>query len=329
MALRFDASFRNGSFSEMSAGHIALVGSTGTGKTRLAIRLAQKFADVELISIDAMAVYIGFDIGAAKPLGADRTDHVWHLLDLVLPEQEFSVAEFQKAFKEVILDIESREKRAILVGGTGLYHRAAIDDLQLPSRYPNIVSGLEETWSKAGGPEELYALLCSLDAAAAEKILPGNKRRIIRALEVTMGAGRPFSSFGPGLEAYEQNNNIELFGLYAERKELYQRLERRLDDQLEAGFIDEVKELRKNRLISKTALQAIGYKELLEYLNGEISLLEAKEKILSRTRLYAKRQESWFRRDPRVRWLKGSEEENFQTVYTYMESYKKVQHDGR
>ncbi len=277
-----------------------------------------------MISVDAMAVYVGFDIGAAKPAGEDRTGCAWHLLDLVSPEAEFSVAEFQKAFREVMKDIEARGKRAVLVGGTGLYHRAAIDNLQLPPRYPETAGELEGIWSRPGGPDELYALLLRLDGEAAAKILPNNKRRILRALEVILGSGRPFSSFGPGLGAYEKNNDIELFGLYAERDELYKKLEQRLDAQLEAGFVKEAEGLHKKTSLSKTAKQAIGYKELFEYLDGAVGLDAAKERIMSRTRIYAKRQESWFRRDPRVRWLAGSEDENFQTVYTYMESYEKA-----
>ena len=297
--------------------HIAIVGATGTGKTALAQRLAAAVEDVELISVDAMAVYIGFDIGTAKPLGMERSRFKWHLLDLVEADREFSVAEFQQKFNESIAQIEVGRKRAILVGGTGLYHRAVIDNLELPSRYPEIAKELEDKWSQPSGAEELYGLLVKLDSKAAEKILPNNMRRVVRALEVTLGSGRPFSSFGPGLTLYEPNN-IQLFGLSMDRKDLSQRLSLRLDMQLETGFVEEVRKLYREKEISKTARQAIGYAEIFDYLEDKLTFDETKEKILKRTRDYAKRQEAWFRRDPRVCWLKGSEEENFRVIYEYM-----------
>jgi len=297
--------------------HIALVGATGTGKTALAVKLAGTIADLELISVDAMAVYRGLDIGTAKPSGADRDNYRWHLLDIVDPQEEFSVSTFQTLFQEAISDIELRGKRAVLVGGTGLYHRAIIDNLQLPPRYEDIAEELRQKWLKPQGPEDLYELLVKLDKDAADLILPNNMRRIIRALEVTLGSGKPFSSFGPGLKTYEPNN-IALFGLYADRQDLNERLAKRLDAQLGAGFIDEVKMLYQSGPVSKTAGQAIGYAEIFEYLNGQATLEEAKDKILKRTRTYAKRQESWFRRDPRLHWLKGNDEENFRIIYKYM-----------
>lgn len=286
--------------------HLAIVGPTASGKTALAVALAREHGGVELVSVDAMAVYRGLDIGTAKPTAGERAGVTWHLLDLVEPGQEFSVADFQAAGRASIAGIEARRHVAVLVGGTGLYHRALLDDLALPGRYPAVAAQLEHD-ADAGGLARLYERLGALDPLAASRIEPGNRRRIVRALEVTIGSGRPFSSYGPGLAAYGATRFVQA-GLALERGELDRRIAARLEKQLARGFLDEVRLLAaRPGGLARTARQALGYRELLAHLEGATSLHEAVAATLRRTRAFARRQERWFRRDPRVQWLDAAQ----------------------
>lgn len=299
---------------------MAIVGPTASGKTSLALRIARAIDGVELVSVDAMSVYKHMDIGTAKPMGEQRVGVKWHLIDLVEPTEEFSVAQFQASYRSVMADIERVGHRAILVGGTGLYHRAVIDNLELPGRFEDVAADLAAKERLDGGLGKLYAQLIELDPVAGSRILPTNSRRILRALEVTIGSGRPFSSFGPGLEQYDKVA-IDMFGLALKRSDLDTQIEKRLDSQLEGGFIEEVQLLmRYDTPLSRTAAKALGYSELASYLAGEMSLDQAREFILGRTRSFARRQEAWFRRDWRVTWLYGSEDENFLTIMRAMSS---------
>lgn len=281
---------------------IAIVGATATGKTALAVALAAALGDAELVSVDALAVYRGLDIGTAKPRPDERAAARWHLIDLVEPEVEFSVAEFQVAARAALAAIAAAGHRAVLVGGTGLYHRAIIDDLALPGRYPEIAAALAQEARQAGSAA-LHARLARLDPLAAARILPSNTRRIVRALEVTLGSGRPFSASGPGLATYPPSRFVQI-GLTLERAELDRRIAQRLEDQLAAGWLEEVAALgARPGGLSRTAAVALGYGELAAHLAGRLTLEEARAEILRRTRAFARRQESWFRRDPRVQWL--------------------------
>lgn len=250
------------------------------------------------MSVDAMAVYRGFDVGTDKPSPSSAP---WHLLDLADPDEEFSVASFQRAAREAIEGIHERGNRAVLVGGTGLYHRAVLDGLRLPGRYPAVEADLRRRVG-AGGLGALYELLVRLDPAAAARIEPSNERRLVRALEVTIGSGRPFSAFGEGLAQY-QPSAATIAGLTLDRAELDRRLAARLDRQLAGGFADEVRSLASGPGWSRTAGQAIGYAEMLAHQHGEMGLDEARQLILRRLRRFARRQEAWFRRDPRVQWF--------------------------
>jgi len=262
--------------------------------------LWRRVASVELVSVDAMAVYRGLDIGTEKPVDPSVP---WHLLDLVEPDEDFSVARFQSAARAVISAIHERRHVAVLVGGTGLYHRAVIDDLELPGRYPEAAAALATRAADPAGLAGLYEQLVELDEVAASRIEPGNARRIVRALEVTVGSGRPFSSFGPGLEKYPPAT-VRLAGLALDRAEIDRRLEARLEAELRAGFLAEVEALwRRPRGLSRTARQAIGYRELLDVVEGRTSLEQAKGDIVRRLKSFARRQEAWFRRDPRVTWF--------------------------
>jgi tRNA dimethylallyltransferase len=283
--------------------HLALVGATGTGKTELAVAFARAVGGVELVSIDAFSVYRGFDIGTAKPTAPQRDGVRWHLLDLLDPAEECSVADFQAAAFAALAEIEARGHRALLVGGTGLYHRAVIDDLELPGRFPAVRVELERRAAISGGLEALYGELASRDALAASRMEPTNERRVIRALEVVLGSGRPFSAYGPGLAAYGPSRFAQ-FGLHLDRAALEARNTARLDRQLADGFVDEVAGLlARPGGLSRTARQALGYRELAAYLAGETDLDAARSAIIRHTRTYAKRQEAWFRRDPRIVWL--------------------------
>jgi len=279
---------------------IAVVGPTASGKSSVALAAAAGRVDVELISVDSMQVYRGMDIGTAKPTRAERDRVRHHLLDLVDPTDEFSVTEFQRAYRAAFADIAERGHRAILVGGTGLYHRAVIDDLDVPGEWPDLRRRLSDE-ADTVGPERLHERLARIDPVAAERMEATNTRRIVRALEVCEGSGRPFSSFGPGLDAYPPSTVTQI-GLRWGRAVLTERIEQRVHQMMDAGLLDEARVLADAGL-SKTAAQALGYKELLAHLAGETSLDAAVAEIVLRTRRFAVRQLRWFGRDPRVRWV--------------------------
>ncbi len=283
---------------------LALVGPTASGKSALALALARlRPDDAELVSIDSMAVYRGMDIGTAKPSPSDRRSVPYHLIDLVAPDEEFSVRQFQDAARGVLADIAGRGRRALLVGGTGLYLRAVVDDLDLPGRWPEIAAALNAEADGPGGVAALYARLAELDPPAAMRVEPGNRRRLVRALEVTLGAGRPFSSFGPGLAVYPPTP-VVLVGIRFDPAIHDALIDRRFRSLLDAGFLAEVEALAARPPgLSRTARQALGYRELLAHVEGGVPLEEAVTEAVARTRAFARRQWSWFKRDPRIQWL--------------------------
>jgi tRNA dimethylallyltransferase len=276
---------------------VAIVGSTASGKSAVAMEVARRSGDVELVSIDSMQVYAGMDIGTAKPTDGDRAEVTHHLLDLVAATDEFTVADFRDAYDHALAAIAGRDHRAVLVGGTGLYHRVVIDEFDLPGQWPDVRAGLESVTDTSA----LFERLRELDPTAATKMEPTNRRRILRALEVTLGSGRPFSSFGPGVDEYPPSPVVQV-GLRWPRDVIAGRIERRVEQMLADGLVDEVRGLAE-RGLSRTAAQALGYKEILAMLEGRIGEDEATAMIVTRTRQFAVRQERWFRRDPRVRWI--------------------------
>ena len=280
-------------------GPAALVGTTASGKSGLALAMARRDPTIELVSVDSMQVYRGMDVGTDKPTPDERAEVRHHLLDIVDPSEEFTVAGFAEHARAAIADIEARGRRPLLVGGTGLYLRAVIDDLTVPGRFPDARAEVEsEPDTRA-----LHRRLAELDPVAAARMEPTNRRRIVRALEVTLGSGRPFSSFGPGLEAYPPSR-FALLGIELPFPAIAARIEERYRRQLAAGLVDEARRLLDDaRGVSRTARQALGYKELFDHLAGACSLDEAMELAVRRTRRFARRQRSWFRRDPRIRWL--------------------------
>ncbi len=282
---------------------MALVGPTASGKSALALALAHRHGHVELVSVDSMCVYREMDIGTAKPTAAERAEVPYHLVDLVDPSEEFSLGRFQAEAGVAVAGIEARGNRALLVGGTGLYLRAVVDGLAVPGRFPDVVAVLEREADAPGGPQRLHDRLAVLDPVAATRMEPTNRRRIVRALEVTIGAGRPFSSYGPGLDAYPPTP-FALVGIRFDPAVHDLRIDRRFEALLDAGFEAEVRALaRRPGGLSRTARQALGYRELLAHVEQGVPLAEAVDEAKRRTRAFARRQWAWFRRDPRITWL--------------------------
>jgi tRNA dimethylallyltransferase len=276
---------------------VVILGPTASGKSDVAMAAALATPGTEIVAVDAMQVYRGMDIGTAKPTPADRAAVPHHCLDLVEPIAEMSVTEFRDASDAAVAGIDARGGQPLLVAGTGLYLTAILDRLELPGTWPEVRAELESELDTA----VLYGRLRELDLPASLKIAPSNRRRVVRALEVTLGSGRRFSSFGPGVGAFPPTDAVQI-GIRWPRAALVDRIERRVHDMMDRGLLDEVIRLGATGL-SITARQALGYKELLDHIEGDASLDDAVAAIIVRTRQFAVRQERWFRRDPRVRWV--------------------------
>lgn len=287
---------------------MVLVGSTASGKSDLAFSVASSRSDVEIVSVDSMTVYRHMDIATAKPTPAQRAAVRHHMVDLVDPEEEFTVSMFQRGARVALASIAQRGHRALLVGGTGLYVRAVVDDLELPGRWPEVAVELEAESTTPEGVRRLHQRLVGLDPTAATRMTPDNRRRIVRALEVTIGSGRPFSSFGPGLEAYPSTRFTQI-GMPFDPETVDRRIASRLESWMAAGLLDEVRALAaRPEGLSRTARQALGYRELLAHLEDGLPLAEAVERAIQRTRSFARRQRAWFRRDPRIRWIAAEDD---------------------
>jgi tRNA dimethylallyltransferase len=277
----------------VTAPAVVVLGPTASGKSDVAMAAALAVPGTEIVAVDAMQVYRRMDIGTAKPSPADQAAVRHHGIDLVEPTVDFTVTDYRRAYDGALATIAGRP---LLVAGTGLYLAAVIDRLDVPGQWPDVRHRLEAEPDVAA----LWARLDALDPVAAGRIEPGNRRRIVRALEVTEGGGRPFSSYGPGLRAYPPTDTV-LIGLRWSRPALARRVERRVTAMIDAGLLGEVAGLHAAGL-SRTAAQALGYKELIDHLEGRATLPESIAAIVLRTRQFAVRQERWFRRDPRVRW---------------------------
>ena len=278
---------------------LALVGPTAAGKTEVALEVAQRL-DAEVICADAMLVYRGMDIGTAKPTLEERARVRHHLVDLVDPGEEFSVARFQPLARAAIADVLARGRVPLLVGGSGLYFHAVVDEFVFPPTDPAVRARLEAEAAEAG-PPELYGRLAAADPTAAARIQPGNLRRTVRALEVIELTGRPFSSFRAAMDDPVSRYHLTVLGLDPGLELLRARVAERVAAMAEAGLVQEVRRLA-GRPLSRTARQALGYKELLDAMDQGPPVPEALEAVVRRTRAYARRQLAWFRRDPRVRW---------------------------
>ena len=277
-----------------------IVGPTAAGKSTVALALAEARPGTEVLSVDSMQVYRGMDIGTAKPTADEQARVPHHCIDLVEPACEFTVVDYQRVATTARAGVESRGGRPLYTGGTGLYVRAVVDALTPPGQYPEVAASLAEEPDTTA----LHRRLAEMDPLAAARMEPTNRRRIVRALEVTIGAGRPFSSFGAGLDHYDASAPFRLVGVDCPTEVLDARIEQRYAVQMESGFLDEVAGLlERPRGMGRTAAQALGYKELAAHLRGELARDEALDLAVRRTRRFARRQRSWFRRDPRIRWL--------------------------
>ena len=275
------------------AGACVLLGPTASGKSSLGLPIAES-AGAIVVAVDSMQVYRGLDIGTAKPTPADRR-RVRHAgVDIAGPNEDVTLVRYVKSVDD---DLRDWQGPTLMIAGTGLHLRALIDRLKPPGEWPDLRAEFEAS-SDLGA---LYARLQLLDALAASRIDPGNRRRIVRALEVSVGSGLPFSTFGPGLNAYPEIDIVQ-FGLRWERSALTRRIDARVDAMLAGGWLEEVRALHRAAM-SRTSRQALGYRELIDHLDGRITLPDAVATIKLRTRQFAIRQERWFRRDPRIRWI--------------------------
>lgn len=282
-----------------------LVGATASGKTSLAVRLAQRLiADgsrAEIVNADAMLIYMGMDIGTAKPTPVERGGVRHHLIDILEITETASVADFQSRARAAIADCRERGVIPVVVGGSALYVRAVVDEFDFPGTEPAVRARLEEELAR-GGPEALHRRLAERDPSAAQAIEPGNGRRIVRALEVIELTGKSYRARLPE-HRYALPGVVQI-GLDVPRPVLDQRIADRVDQMWAEGFVDEVRALEARGLREGlTAARGLGYRQLLAFLDGTITEAQAREQTVVATRKFARRQDGWFRKDPRITWF--------------------------
>lgn len=284
---------------------IAVAGPTASGKSALALELCKRL-DGELISLDSMQIYRGLDIGTAKPTKAEQAEVCHHMIDICEPTESFSAAEFAERAHKVIADVQSRGKKAVLCGGTGLYLDTVLGRLDFGEiESDEKLRGELIAFAEKNGADALHERLREIDPQAAEKIHPNNVRRVARAIEIYELTGKTKTEHDREAISDSPYESL-IIGLdYDDREVLYNRINRRVDAMIEAGLEGEVRSLVSRGLLSaeSTAGQAIGYKEMLGYIAGDCSLGDAVEKIKLGTRRYAKRQLTWLRRNPSINWL--------------------------
>jgi tRNA dimethylallyltransferase len=296
---------------------VVLVGPTAAGKSRLAAALVRRYAKdgqlAEVVSADSMLVYRGMDIGTAKPSEVERAEIRHHMIDLMDVDQNATVAEFQHLARAAIADCRTRNVIPIVVGGSALYVRAIVDDFEFPGTDPALRARLERELMTQG-VERLHQRLSDVDPVAAARILPGNTRRIVRALEVIELTGGPFSAVLPE-HRYALPDVVQI-GLAIERSALDARIAARVEAMWAAEFVEEVRRLASAGLRdSMTASRALGYRQVLRYLDGEISEVEARELTIVGTRKFARRQDAWFRKDGRIAWVPYDHPDLVSAVY--------------
>jgi tRNA dimethylallyltransferase len=280
---------------------IVIAGATATGKSELAIAVAKEI-NAEIINADSMQIYKGMDIGTAKLSLQDRGGIAHHLLDILEVSQDSTVAWYQNLAREKITELHAEGKNVVVVGGTGLYIKSILDELNFPDTDPHVRKSLELEAEKIGA-DALFERLEKLDPAAAIAIDRANLRRVIRALEVIEITGKPFTANLPREESSRYPNAVQ-FGLVMEREHLIERIDARVEKMWQLGFVDEVKKcIDSGMLNGRTAQLALGYSQIVALLNGTMTETEAKEDTKRATRQYARRQETWFSRDRRITWI--------------------------
>ena len=280
---------------------VVIAGATATGKSALSVELAQAI-DAEVINADSMQVYRGMDIGTAKITHEERHGVAHHMLDVLDVNQDSNVAWYQSAAREAIDEIHSRGKSVVMVGGTGLYIKAAIDELNFPDTDPMVRHTLNKEAEELS-IDAMFARLEKLDPAAALAIDRANLRRIVRALEVIEITGQPFTANLPR-EGSVRYPSARQFGLVMDRELLSERIDERVNAMFEQGLVAEVQQLMNSGLLQgRTAQRALGYSQVISHLQGELSLDAAIEETKRATRQYARRQETWFSRDARIKWI--------------------------
>ena len=278
---------------------VVVLGPTASGKSDVAMEAATTVPNVHIIAADAMQVYRRMDIGTAKPTEEDQRRVVHYGIDVAEPSERYSVARFAEDVAAARKKISKADASELIVGGTGLYVTALVDGLSMPGDYRKIRAQLEANRDT----EALFNQLSELDPEAVKKIDPNNRRRMIRALEVCLGSGKTFSSFGEGIGAYPPVDTVQI-GIKWKREALRERIALRVHKMLEAGLVDEVRRvLNEPKGISDTARQALGYKEIIEHIERRWTLEEAINATILRTQQFAVRQERWYRRDPRIQWV--------------------------
>jgi tRNA dimethylallyltransferase len=296
---------------------VVLIGPTAVGKSSLAVELAVRFAaagrGAEVINADSMLLYRGMDIGTAKPSPVERRGVRHHLIDVLDVTQTSTVADFQRLARDSIADCRRRNVVPIVVGGSALYVRAIVDEFEFPGTDPALRAGLESELERIG-PQSLHLRLASVDPAAASAIEPGNGRRIVRALEVGMLTGRPYAATLPGY-SYLLPDVLQI-GLAIDRPDLDRRVAARVHRMWQAGLVDEVRQLEQAGLRQgRTASRALGYRQVLDFLANSISEAEAEEQTILLTRRFARRQDAWFRKDPRISWLRWDDPQLVDAAY--------------
>lgn len=286
---------------------IAIVGPTAVGKTALSLEIAEKFS-AEIINADAMQIYKGMDIGTAKLPLSQRRGIVHHQIDVLDPIDEANVSQYQKQTREIINDLLNRKIQPMLVGGSGLYVNSVLEDLEFPGTNLEVRAKYEEILDEQG-VEVLYEMLKKIDSNAAQNILPSNARKIVRALEVNEFTGKAFNAKLPEPSPIFSDVRI---ALDMPRDLLDKRIIDRVHQMFEDGFVEEVKSLEKNLRLGKTAFRALGYSQVLSLLAGEISEDEAITLTINATKKFARRQLSWFRRDPLIHWLDATSPDLFE-----------------
>jgi tRNA dimethylallyltransferase len=283
---------------------VIISGATATGKSELAIEVAKEIG-AEIISADSMQLYKGMDIGTAKLTMAERQGITHHLLDLVDVKTDVTVSWYQELARAKIDELRGAGKSVVVVGGTGLYIKAILDDLNFPETDPEVREKLNQEAEKVGG-DAMHQRLAKLDPAASLAIPKENVRRVIRALEVIEITGKPFTAILPREDSTKYPDAMQ-FGLAMDRESLDIRIDNRVAKMWEAGFVDEVEELINQGILEgKTAQAAIGYAQIIRMKHGSMSQEEAIEDTARATRQYARRQETWFSRDLRITWLSAT-----------------------